>query len=458
MMAEYFERAIAPWWPEIRAALEDDILHRARRLTAGGAIEVFEDLHHQVHWRDGALEIDRPYEQRGRPGRPRAAARPRRLRVAAGLRDVRRAVAAGAHLHPARAGLAVGPGRDGGGDGEALAALLGRRRAAILATLGTPGGDERPGAAPRRLGGRRQRAPGRPAARRARARGARRAARPLLAHAHAATRSCAAPEARGLRAVGGLEHDRAVAEEELVAGRHARAADAPPHEPVPLLDPRSTASHAPSSARSSRCWRETVGWGMTTSQPRLRPTTIVPAAGSARGARGRVRDRAPARPRPPLARHVGDQHAQLGERPRAQHAPQAVLEGVDAQVALDAARPQQGDGPLAIAVGGAHHVRDAPPRGRSRQGRQRWISHSYGTSTGPSGARARTRASSGCAGRVVEGGDEARRADAVGEAVGVEALGEVEVALGQLAAGEGVAPGAAGVGGRVAAIRARSSR
>ena len=63
MMADYFERAIAPWWPEIRAALEDDILHRARRLTAGGAIEVFEDLHHQVHWRDGALEVDRPYEQ-----------------------------------------------------------------------------------------------------------------------------------------------------------------------------------------------------------------------------------------------------------------------------------------------------------------------------------------------------------------------------------------------------------
>ena len=63
MMAAYFERAIAPWWPEIRAALEDDILHRARRLTAGGAIEVFEDLHHQVRWRDGVLEIDRPYER-----------------------------------------------------------------------------------------------------------------------------------------------------------------------------------------------------------------------------------------------------------------------------------------------------------------------------------------------------------------------------------------------------------
>ena len=32
----------------------------------------------------------------------------------------------------------MGPAAGGGGDGEALAALLGRRRAAILAALGTP--------------------------------------------------------------------------------------------------------------------------------------------------------------------------------------------------------------------------------------------------------------------------------------------------------------------------------
>jgi hypothetical protein len=86
--------------------------------------------------------------------------------------------------------------------------------------------------------------------------------------------------------------------------------------------------------------------------------------------------RAPARPRPPLARDVGDQHPQLGERSRGQDAVEAVLEGLDAQIALDAARPQQVDGPLAIAVGGAHHGRDAPPLDRLRQGRQTWISHS----------------------------------------------------------------------------------
>lgn len=61
-MRAYWERCLAPWWPRIRAALEDDITHRARRVTAGGAIEVFADLDPSVRWRDGVLEIDHPRE------------------------------------------------------------------------------------------------------------------------------------------------------------------------------------------------------------------------------------------------------------------------------------------------------------------------------------------------------------------------------------------------------------
>jgi Family of unknown function (DUF5937)/Helix-turn-helix domain len=136
VMAGYFERAIAPWWPDIRAALESDILHRARRLTAGGAIEVFEDLHHQVHWRDGTLEVERPYDQevdlrgRGLLLVPAAFAWPRVF----AMTD-----------EPWQPALVYTPRGLGslwappaGGDSEALAALLGRRRAAILSTLGTP--------------------------------------------------------------------------------------------------------------------------------------------------------------------------------------------------------------------------------------------------------------------------------------------------------------------------------
>jgi DNA-binding transcriptional ArsR family regulator len=62
-MAELWRRLLAPDWPRIRALLEADILHRAQALAAGGPLEVFSDLHRDVRWRDGALLIDRPYEE-----------------------------------------------------------------------------------------------------------------------------------------------------------------------------------------------------------------------------------------------------------------------------------------------------------------------------------------------------------------------------------------------------------
>jgi DNA-binding transcriptional ArsR family regulator len=136
VMAGYFERAIAPWWQEIRTALESDILHRARRLTAGGAIEVFEDLHHQVRWRDGALEIDRGQDHdvdlrgRGLLLVPAAFGWPR---VFAMIDEPWQPALV---YTPRGLGTLWAPPSDG--DSEALADLLGRRRAAILSTLGTP--------------------------------------------------------------------------------------------------------------------------------------------------------------------------------------------------------------------------------------------------------------------------------------------------------------------------------
>jgi Family of unknown function (DUF5937)/Helix-turn-helix domain len=61
-MAGYWERALAPWWEHIRAVLEADIRHRARRLAEGGALELFAGLHPEVSWHDGALLVDRPYD------------------------------------------------------------------------------------------------------------------------------------------------------------------------------------------------------------------------------------------------------------------------------------------------------------------------------------------------------------------------------------------------------------
>ena len=61
-MTAYWRRAIEPHWPAIRATLEADIAYRGSRLAAGGPLAAFADLHELVSWRDGALVVDRPYE------------------------------------------------------------------------------------------------------------------------------------------------------------------------------------------------------------------------------------------------------------------------------------------------------------------------------------------------------------------------------------------------------------
>ena len=135
-MRGYWERCLAPWWPRIRAALEDDITHRARRVTAGGAIEVFADLDPSVRWRDGVLEIDRgPHLDVRLAGRglllvPAAFAWPQVFAM------TEQPWQPALIYTPRGIGDLWAPGDESGR--AALAALLGARRAAVLAALGTP--------------------------------------------------------------------------------------------------------------------------------------------------------------------------------------------------------------------------------------------------------------------------------------------------------------------------------
>jgi DNA-binding transcriptional ArsR family regulator len=62
-MAAYWERAIAPHWPEVKAILEADIAARAAQLAAAGPLAALSDLHQDVAYRDGVLEVRRPYEE-----------------------------------------------------------------------------------------------------------------------------------------------------------------------------------------------------------------------------------------------------------------------------------------------------------------------------------------------------------------------------------------------------------
>jgi len=61
-MGAYWERAIAPWWERIVAALEADVARHARGLAAGGPLAAFADLHPRVRWRAGAVEVEHTYD------------------------------------------------------------------------------------------------------------------------------------------------------------------------------------------------------------------------------------------------------------------------------------------------------------------------------------------------------------------------------------------------------------
>jgi DNA-binding transcriptional ArsR family regulator len=51
---------LAPYWPTLRAILERDVLHRARRLTESGWGAALDDLHPDVCWADGQIELRKP--------------------------------------------------------------------------------------------------------------------------------------------------------------------------------------------------------------------------------------------------------------------------------------------------------------------------------------------------------------------------------------------------------------
>jgi hypothetical protein len=132
LIGEYWDAAIAPFWDPLRGALEDDIAHRARLLTTGGAIEMFADLHPDVSWHENMLMIDRAYH-----GSVKLAGRGLLLAPSAFIWP-----RSGAMLDPPWQPTLLYPPRGLGDlwapeprDPRALAALVGARRAEILSAL-----------------------------------------------------------------------------------------------------------------------------------------------------------------------------------------------------------------------------------------------------------------------------------------------------------------------------------
>ncbi|HZE37346.1 MAG TPA: winged helix-turn-helix domain-containing protein [Stackebrandtia sp.] len=132
----YWELTMAPHWPRMRTLCEADVMYRSRQLATGGAELLFNDLHSSMSWRGGRLFIDKRY-RRGRDTlrgtglllTPSVFV-PRLFSVTTG--DWQATL-----RYPPR-GIATLWARAGESASEAMAAVLGRTRADLLARLSQP--------------------------------------------------------------------------------------------------------------------------------------------------------------------------------------------------------------------------------------------------------------------------------------------------------------------------------
>ncbi|MCO8277189.1 winged helix-turn-helix domain-containing protein [Actinoplanes sp. TRM 88003] len=59
----YWDAAIAPFWPAMRAALDEEVLLRARALAADGPDALLARLHDRIRWERPVLTLVKPLEQ-----------------------------------------------------------------------------------------------------------------------------------------------------------------------------------------------------------------------------------------------------------------------------------------------------------------------------------------------------------------------------------------------------------
>jgi DNA-binding transcriptional ArsR family regulator len=137
LLNEYWQRALEPDWPRVRALLEREVDERARQQARHGAGSLLGDLHPAITWRSGALRL------RGarRPGRIDLGGRGLTVIPNVFVWPLACSLVAEpwppAIVYPPRGVGALWAPQDGDAR-AALEALLGRTRAAVLLGLRAP--------------------------------------------------------------------------------------------------------------------------------------------------------------------------------------------------------------------------------------------------------------------------------------------------------------------------------
>jgi DNA-binding transcriptional ArsR family regulator len=140
-LAAYWDAAVAPYWPAMRAALDEEVLHRARALAADGPDALLSDLHERVRWERPILTLVKSLEQAFSAVNQRLLLIPLIFSRGALMcsTDHPRVVTVSYQARGA-AVLADGPDAAGRGDtaDDRLALLIGRGRAVVLQALSRP--------------------------------------------------------------------------------------------------------------------------------------------------------------------------------------------------------------------------------------------------------------------------------------------------------------------------------
>jgi DNA-binding transcriptional ArsR family regulator len=135
-LATYWDRAMAPFWPGMRAALDEEVLNRARALASAGPDLLLAQLHDRVRWQSPVLTLMKREEIEYRAEDKRLLLIPLIFSRGALMCSSDRGDVIAVSYQARGSAVLSGGSRPEADDGLAL--LLGRGRAQVLRALGTP--------------------------------------------------------------------------------------------------------------------------------------------------------------------------------------------------------------------------------------------------------------------------------------------------------------------------------
>jgi DNA-binding transcriptional ArsR family regulator len=137
LIEAFWELALAPYWPRIRAVLDGDVLYRARQLTDGGANKLLNALYPDVSWDNDRLFVPRRHTPHKFALNGRGLLLVPSVFIWPSVFSITTPPWQPTIRYPPRGAATLWEVDDAGAP-QALTAVLGKSRAQLLAALSTP--------------------------------------------------------------------------------------------------------------------------------------------------------------------------------------------------------------------------------------------------------------------------------------------------------------------------------